>query len=367
MALLSRARARRRRGAAGGGDLCRALRPPRLQRPVRRPARGSEVVTGRPRVALIACGAIAQPAAEIVDAARLAGRRAPAAAAAAQPAAADRRRGRAAGASSCAASYDEVAVGYADCGTYGALDDGLRRARAAPAARAALLRPVRGRVRLAAFLDEQPGTYLLTDFLVRSFARTVVAGARAGPVPRAARRLLPPLHARRCGWPRSRTTSCARWPRRPPPRIGLPLTVVETGDAGSRPRSRRWSDQRAAGEQLCRQASVSAIWLNVKTCRPSTSMPGVDERRRALLEEPLAGEATGCGEAGEGALVLGQEAGRLADADLGGHGQQLGAVDRAGDARAAAGMVTPRGAHPPHPGRAAAAGSNVRLLTTWVA
>ena len=39
MALLSRARARRRRGAAGGGDLCRALRPHRLQRPVRRPAR----------------------------------------------------------------------------------------------------------------------------------------------------------------------------------------------------------------------------------------------------------------------------------------------------------------------------------------
>ena len=33
------ARAGRRAGAAGGGDLCRALRPPRLQRPVRRAAR----------------------------------------------------------------------------------------------------------------------------------------------------------------------------------------------------------------------------------------------------------------------------------------------------------------------------------------
>ncbi len=31
-----------------------------------------------------------------------------------------------------------------------------------------------GESRLAAFLDEQPGTYLLTDFLVRSFDRTVV-------------------------------------------------------------------------------------------------------------------------------------------------------------------------------------------------
>ena len=34
-------RARRRAGAARGGDLCRALRPPRVQRQVRRPARAS--------------------------------------------------------------------------------------------------------------------------------------------------------------------------------------------------------------------------------------------------------------------------------------------------------------------------------------
>ncbi len=31
-----------------------------------------------------------------------------------------------------------------------------------------------GADRLRAFFDEQPGTYVLTDFLVRSFARTVV-------------------------------------------------------------------------------------------------------------------------------------------------------------------------------------------------
>ncbi len=31
-----------------------------------------------------------------------------------------------------------------------------------------------GAARLERFFDEQPGTYLLTDFLVRSFARTVV-------------------------------------------------------------------------------------------------------------------------------------------------------------------------------------------------
>ena len=85
-----------------------------------------------------------------------------------------------------------------------------------------------------------------------------------------------------------------------------------------------------------RQASVSAIWLNVKTCRPSTSASGVAERRGALLQEPLAGEAAGRGEPGEGALVLGQEPGRLADPDPGGHREQLGALDRARACRAAA-------------------------------
>ena len=39
MALLSIRERAGAAGAAGGGDLCRALRPPRLQRPVRRPAR----------------------------------------------------------------------------------------------------------------------------------------------------------------------------------------------------------------------------------------------------------------------------------------------------------------------------------------
>ena len=121
MALLSVRERAGAHGAAGGGDLCRALRPPRLQRQVRRPAQ----LLSRPadRIALIACGAIAQPAAEIAAAPRLARRRTPAAAAAAQPAAADRRRGPRRWPSGCSPAYDRVAVGYADCGTYGALDE----------------------------------------------------------------------------------------------------------------------------------------------------------------------------------------------------------------------------------------------------
>jgi hypothetical protein len=77
-------------------------------------------------------------------------------------------------ATSLAASYDQVAVAYADCGTYGALDEvcaelGLRRL---PGLHCYDL--FAGESRLATYLDEQPGTYLLTDFLVRSFRRTVV-------------------------------------------------------------------------------------------------------------------------------------------------------------------------------------------------
>jgi hypothetical protein len=73
-----------------------------------------------------------------------------------------------------AQTHAEVAVAYADCGTYGALDEvcaelGLRRL---PGLHCYDL--FAGESRLASFLDEQPGTYLFTDFLVRSFERTVI-------------------------------------------------------------------------------------------------------------------------------------------------------------------------------------------------
>jgi hypothetical protein len=70
--------------------------------------------------------------------------------------------------------YDRVAVGYADCGTYGALDQvcdelGLRRLSGLHC-----YDVYAGPERIEALFEEQPGTYLLTDFLVRSFARTVI-------------------------------------------------------------------------------------------------------------------------------------------------------------------------------------------------
>jgi len=69
-----------------------------------------------------------------------------------------------------------VALGYADCGSYGALDDlcsqlGIARLRGLHC-----YDVLGGADRVRALFEREPGTYLLTDFLVRSFDRTVVAG-----------------------------------------------------------------------------------------------------------------------------------------------------------------------------------------------
>jgi Protein of unknown function (DUF1638) len=69
----------------------------------------------------------------------------------------------------------EVALAYADCGTYGALDDlcaryGLRRLPGLHC-----YDVFAGPSRVAAMFDAEPGTYVLTDFLLRSFSRSVLA------------------------------------------------------------------------------------------------------------------------------------------------------------------------------------------------
>lgn len=72
---------------------------------------------------------------------------------------------RIAGAVAEAAGEDDVVVAYADCGTRGALDGFVR------------LEGAHCYELLAGPLDgDPPGTYYLTDFLVRSFERVVVRG-----------------------------------------------------------------------------------------------------------------------------------------------------------------------------------------------
>ena len=128
-----------------------------------------------------------------------------------------------------------MAVGYADCGTYGALDALCEELRPAPPARPALLRPVRRRGdRLAAELFEaEPGTYLLTDFLVRSFERTVVRELGLDRWPELRDDYF--AHYTRVVWlaQEPTTPSSARCAQQAADRLGLPLTVVTHRHAAS--------------------------------------------------------------------------------------------------------------------------------------
>src|SRR6476619_596035 len=181
------------------------------------------------RVALVACGALAQPAAQVVarhgwpvDVHPLP----PLLHNQPQLIAGEVRRL----AEELASSYAEVVVGYADCGTYGALDEGCRELglRRLPGLHCYDL--YAGESRVERLFDEQPGTYLLTDFLVRSFARTVLQELGLDRHPNL-RDTYSGQHTRVVWLAQQPDAELHRLAEDAAASIGLPLTVVETGDA----------------------------------------------------------------------------------------------------------------------------------------
>lgn len=71
--------------------------------------------------------------------------------------------------------YERVVVVYGDCGTRGALDDLLRRRGVERVAGPHCYEMYAGEG-FDALAEQEPGTFYLTDYLVRSFEATVVGG-----------------------------------------------------------------------------------------------------------------------------------------------------------------------------------------------
>jgi hypothetical protein len=124
-----------------------------------------------------------------------------------------------------------VALGYADCGSYGSLDEVCERLGLERLTGLHCYDVLGGASRIGALLAQEPGTYLLTDYLVRSFERTVVAGLGLDRHPE----LWPDYfgHYRRLAWlAQDRDPGLEEKARAIAARFGLPLVIVETGLAG---------------------------------------------------------------------------------------------------------------------------------------
>ena len=167
---------------------------------------------------VLACGALA------LDIQRIARRRGWDLAVRPLPALLHHRPQRIAPAVRDAMTGDVVAVAYADCGTYGALDD-----LGVPRLQGDHCYDVLAREEVRAALADEPGTYFLTDFLARTFEHTVWRELGLDRHPELRDDYF--AHYTRVVWLAQRPTTAARAAaERAAGRLGLPLEVVEVGD-----------------------------------------------------------------------------------------------------------------------------------------
>jgi hypothetical protein len=127
-------------------------------------------------------------------------------------------------------SYDRVAVAYADCGTHGALDAVLSRAGVARL-ESAHCYDLFAREEVREALEEEPGTYFLTDFLARTFEHTVMRELGLDRHPELRDDYFG--HYKRVVWLAQRPTLGTKLAaERAAAVLDLPLEVREVGNAG---------------------------------------------------------------------------------------------------------------------------------------
>ena len=130
--------------------------------------------------------------------------------------------------------FDRVLVAYGDCGTGGALDGYTRLA-------ADTCYDLFAGDLVQELLADEPGTYFLTDFLVRTFDRTIVRSLGLDRHPELRDDYF--RHYTRVVWLAQRPTPELReQAKRAAQKLGLPLTEREVGDTRL---------ERALEEALC--------------------------------------------------------------------------------------------------------------------
>ena len=166
-----------------------------------------------------------------------------------------------------------VALAYADCGTYGALDAlcdryGVRRL---PGLHCYDL--FAGASRVAAMFEAEPGTYVLTDFLVRSFRRSVVAELGLDRHPELWDDYFG--HYRRLVWLAQQPSPALEAEAgRVAAMFGLPLTRIDTGV----------SRLERELSRLVEEALPPAVSSGAPPARPGTLSSGAPSARRTARE-----------------------------------------------------------------------------------